>query len=470
TTLGDILCVEMADNIDQIYAGSEKGFFRSVDGGISWKKVDVSGNSVSIKRIALAGNNIYLATPQGVYAGDLASDTWRRIPGKKKIEGVVVSPQQDLWVWSEKELFRVKDDAWESITRGIPWRIIDDVVYCDGILFVASGGDIYRSADDGRSWGKISIMQNYDDREEVIMEEKEEKFVRTKRMDMCGMDSVAVATERGVYILRKDGSILKRIDTTGLPSVRVRDVACAGGKVFAITDRKAFLYKEEGRTWTPAFKLTLPGSINFARGYAGTQGHVRLLVAAGKFLYMGDIDLSGDENERSKGGSEPSVLDVQRMAVEYAEVSPEKIKRWRKGAMWKAVLPRLSLNISESYDDNVEIYKNSTTSYVISGPRERDNDWGIDLTWDLSDLIWNDAQTSIDVRSKLMVQLREEILEEVTRLYFERKRLATEIREADKEESVKGGPLSEKDLKIQELTAYIDALTGGGFTEALHEN
>ena len=72
----------------------------------------------------------------------------------------------------------------------------------------------------------------------------------------------------------------------------------------------------------------------------------------------------------------------------------------------------------------------------------------------------DDAQTSIDVRSKLMVQLREDILEEVTRLFFERKRLLLDMETSVGDER----PSIEKQLKVQELTAYIDALTGGQFS------
>ena len=68
-------------------------------------------------------------------------------------------------------------------------------------------------------------------------------------------------------------------------------------------------------------------------------------------------------------------------------------------------MPRLSLGFSESNDANIEIYKSSSNYYVVDGPHEIDRDWSIDLTWDLADLVWNSAQTSIDVRSKLMVQL-----------------------------------------------------------------
>ena len=85
-----------------------------------------------------------------------------------------------------------------------------------------------------------------------------------------------------------------------------------------------------------------------------------------------------------------------------------------------------------------------------------DEAWSISLTWQLGDIIWNNAQTSIDNRSKLMVQLRDDVLNEVTRMYFERRRLQIDMfmsPPADMKSTI------EKDLRLQELTANIDSLT-----------
>ena len=79
-------------------------------------------------------------------------------------------------------------------------------------------------------------------------------------------------------------------------------------------------------------------------------------------------------------------------------------------------------------------------------------------------LFWNEHQTTIDIRSKLMVQLREDILNEVTRIYFERRRLQVEL--ADNK-SIVGAQRAKKDLRLQELTASIDALTGGRFSDGI---
>ena len=88
-------------------------------------------------------------------------------------------------------------------------------------------------------------------------------------------------------------------------------------------------------------------------------------------------------------------------------------------------------------------------------------------------MIWNPDQTSIDSRSKLMVELREDVLDQITRLYFERRRVQQELTQA-KSNEVSGNLdrelKSEKEMRLEELTALIDALTGGGFSRKMEEN
>jgi hypothetical protein len=60
-----------------------------------------------------------------------------------------------------------------------------------------------------------------------------------------------------------------------------------------------------------------------------------------------------------------------------------------------------------------------------------------------------------------MVELREDILDQVTRLYFERRRIQVEL--------ITYEPLDpqveiDKEMRVAELTALIDALTGGEFS------
>jgi len=62
------------------------------------------------------------------------------------------------------------------------------------------------------------------------------------------------------------------------------------------------------------------------------------------------------------------------------------------------------------------------------------------------------------------VQLRDDILDEVTKLYFERLRVKNELDNLSLEDRKKR---FEKELRLQELTAYLDALTGGYFSQQI---
>jgi len=66
--------------------------------------------------------------------------------------------------------------------------------------------------------------------------------------------------------------------------------------------------------------------------------------------------------------------------------------------------------------------------------------------------------------SPIKVELREDILDEVNKLYFERIRLKIEIDRLSIEDRVKR---LEKELRLEELTASLDALTGGYYSECL---
>ncbi|MDD5311195.1 MAG: hypothetical protein PHX64_05540, partial [Candidatus Omnitrophica bacterium] len=99
-------------------------------------------------------------------------------------------------------------------------------------------------------------------------------------------------------------------------------------------------------------------------------------------------------------------------------------------------------------------------------PDDEARGWDVSASWDLGDLVYNTAQTSIDSRSKLMVELRNDIMEALNTAYFERKKLQKQlIRITDKESP----SYTERELRIEELTATIDGLTGGYLSRKLEK-
>ena len=159
---------------------------------------------------------------------------------------------------------------------------------------------------------------------------------------------------------------------------------------------------------------------------------------------------------------EPTIRDVRDAAIRYAEVHPGKIAAWRTQARLRSLVPKFSFAGDTNLTDFRHWDSGTNPDSLLKG--ERDIDWNASITWEPADLIWSDDQTSIDVRSKLMVELRDDIVDDVTRTYFERRRLqAALLTNPPKDEKT----LLEKELRLQELTAMIDGLTGGYFSRQL---
>ena len=170
---------------------------------------------------------------------------------------------------------------------------------------------------------------------------------------------------------------------------------------------------------------------------------------------------------------EPTIRQVQEAAIQYAELNPEKIAQWRKKASRRAFFPKMVVSFDKDMNTTLSsniwgTYTNGTLPgrYYI-GPedqtRYRNNNYSISLTWELGDLIWNYDQTSIDTRSRLMVQLRNDIMDEVARIYFERRRIKGELANLTAEDTKR----VEKQNRLDELTARLDGFTGGFFSRVI---
>ena len=132
-----------------------------------------------------------------------------------------------------------------------------------------------------------------------------------------------------------------------------------------------------------------------------------------------------------------------------------KLAKWRNRLKYRALFPRISLG----YDKTVN-YDSGSDKYFI-GPY----DWGVSLSWDVGDLIWNTYEDDVDTRARLNTQLRLDVIDEINRVYFERLRLKSEILGT----SFKKDDLFKKELRLIELTAVIDGYTGGFFSQKKKE-
>jgi hypothetical protein len=184
-------------------------------------------------------------------------------------------------------------------------------------------------------------------------------------------------------------------------------------------------------------------------------------------------EYGGVEDVMNHFKHEPGVLAVQAMAMDYSKTNPELVQGWLAASKAAFALPAVTL----SYDKDLDNYDTwnyldldgdgevSADEYQLNTSRADDDDsFGVRLAWRLDKIVMSSERIRVINEAQDIVKLRDKVLDEVTRLYFDRRRLQVEqllSPPSDIKTQIKN------ELRLQELTASIDALTGGKFSAAL---
>ena len=139
---------------------------------------------------------------------------------------------------------------------------------------------------------------------------------------------------------------------------------------------------------------------------------------------------------------------------------------WQRESRLKALVPKVTCGFDNHRSSNQEIYTSATKEYVTVGPDDIYKAVDVSVSWDVGGLLWSDDQTNIDVRSRLNTQLRNDILDDLRRAYYERKRLQFDLIASPPKDL---RARFEKELRIQELTQAIDDLTGNYLSDHMKE-
>jgi hypothetical protein len=190
---------------------------------------------------------------------------------------------------------------------------------------------------------------------------------------------------------------------------------------------------------------------------------------------------SGKRYERAEDvlaafAHEPTVQDVQNWTNSYAQTSPETVKRWLAASRSFAALPQLTLEyrLRDGWDQDF-VYLNNTglsptsaeeaaDAVFVDGGQDQDVYYTVRGRWDLNELVMSSERIRLINEAQDSAKLRDKLLSEATQLYFERRRLQVEMLLAPRADVL--GQVKDQ-LRLMELTANLDALTGGAFSAAL---
>jgi hypothetical protein len=428
------------------WAATSRAVYRSADGGRRWELAAQFADPENPVRC-------FLSAEQALYAGRLAGlevsrdggVIWDRVPqlGNQEIYQIENGPSGEIWVAASGGVFRGSaDSGWECVYRRLSLADAEPEAAApsdeDAAGSDAERGGVYFWFTGTDGVGLVDGMKKFSLQNTVGQVRADGMLPSVLLTAPSGggpAGDAALALPEGIYLSDGPDRALRKLNA-GWPGAQPRSLVYepAADRLIAVTERGVFKYDHPDL-----------GSYLEARRLEDPQ-KVQALT--------------------SSFSHEPGILELQEAAMRYAEVHPDKIAVWRQQAARRAWLPTLSVGQDRGLDQTVDIDRGGTgdADRFIEGPSEEDQQWSVDLSWDLGDLIWSTDQTTIDNRSKLMVQLRDELLSQLNQLYFARRRLQIAG-------LVDGGSEIQKELdrtlQIEEYTAGLDALTGGYFSRVL---
>jgi hypothetical protein len=147
-------------------------------------------------------------------------------------------------------------------------------------------------------------------------------------------------------------------------------------------------------------------------------------------------------------------------------VNPGSYEQWLTASNWAHALPeRIKGEVQQLTRDEKDVRTTSSTN-SLSELLALDDHLRLELEvqWDLSKLIFNPDKLKASKEISNLVELREDILTTVNKLYFARRRVQIE-RVLNPPQSLRHAV--NVALNIASLTADLDALTGGWFSRQL---
>jgi hypothetical protein len=163
---------------------------------------------------------------------------------------------------------------------------------------------------------------------------------------------------------------------------------------------------------------------------------------------------------------EPTVQEVQRAALAHYQLEPERIRSMSTAARLKGLFPEVDAGFDSTVGHNFSDMQDALYPTLPFKERQAaSNDqtvWHVRGVWDLSRVVFNPEQLDI----KTLGSLQESLIREVTTMYFSRRRVLAGLilSPPDDDED-----LYYEQLRLDEMTATIDAFTGGKFAERAYQ-
>ena len=167
---------------------------------------------------------------------------------------------------------------------------------------------------------------------------------------------------------------------------------------------------------------------------------------------------------RALAATNPPVETLRAAATALALAEPARARSLLERARYAGWLPEVRVRVDRRFSrsESADLGGSAGATFAPVGI-DSNNDVRYELraTWDLSRIVFNPDELAAQFQALRTGDARRELESLVIRLYFERRRLKAESAAADANDVATAMRL---ELRVAEIEAQLDALTGGAFT------
>jgi hypothetical protein len=437
----------LATHAGALFLGTESGLYRrDASGGAAWSLVLAAE---PILDLASAGPELFIATSAGLYVFGAGADLAQRVSlgAGDEARSLAVDGAGTVWVATAAGLFRrARGERDFARDESLPSGEVAGVASTGEDVWVGIQGALY-SGGTGRDFRRR-------------LSGVEAGWLGLRGAARAG-DVTLLGVADGVWRFDRGGA--RQID---LAVGEVSRIASAGERVFVAAERGLYEYAiAELGTGAGRQELSVE-----ALG-VGVDG-ARLWVATDRGLAAFSLDRGAAPASVSRAIDAARyaarVMRLQRAVLDYQELAPSRLSDIESRARWKGLYPELrasgGLDHGNEWNGGNDLTFSSGALHHLWDQNNSKNhgyDAAVTLIWELSDFVSPDDPLAVSRERRLVVSLRDQVLERVNHLYFQRVRALEQLAALAADEAAKRAEL---ELAAAEIAAQLDAWSGGAFS------
>jgi hypothetical protein len=414
---------------------------------------------------------LYAATDRGLFHLDAVGKVSGRSlgAGARAVRRILVTPEFVLAGTSSGAFFSSDGWSWVRLDAGLPAGAVDALA----VRPLPDGAELWMIVE-----GAVQRATLHTGAGRLVVEDTAPVSISDGggRRDAVDLSTslpgaeVAVLSRWGLSIYREGSwESFRPALPPGAEPLRFGHTA---GRLWIATDRGLLEAASPSGPWrrvappvgsTPVAVLAGGDAIVYAAGVRG--------------LFTGRLVSDGAEPEpsvpllKTLGAGEPSVHQVQVAALRYLDLGPQRIRALQRGVRRRGWLPRFEFRGSYGGERSRQLDYDEAFTYdaprlFLDRERERSRDFAVAavLVWDLADIAYHPESIDVSKEAREIIELRDDVLDEITQLYFERRRALLQLAS---QPSPRSGESRRLRLRTDELGSGLDAWTGGWWSRAV---